>query len=108
MKRFRTQANIRWLLALHLVVFSTGAVTAQCPAGSIINGTGSITNGQTTCITTAVSSDITLNNGASMVVIAGGNYTGNLSTNNGSVIQVQAGGQFAPNQANTFSASLYE
>jgi hypothetical protein len=106
MKRFRTPANIRWLLVLYLVVSSTSAATAQCPAGSIINGTGSITNGQTTCITSGVSSDVQLNNGATMVIISGGNYTGNLSSNNGSSIQVQAGGQLSPNQANSFSASL--
>jgi hypothetical protein len=41
-----------------------------------------------------------------MVIISGGNYTGNISTNQGSTIQVQTGGQFTPNQANTFSANL--
>src|SRR5688500_5693910 len=93
MKIFRTPSNIRWLLAMNMVVFTTGAATAQCPAGSMINATGTITNGQTTCITTNVSSDILLNNGASMVVVNGGNYTGNLSTNQGSTIQIEAGGR---------------
>jgi hypothetical protein len=103
---FRTLANIRWLLALHMVVFATRAVTAQCPAGSIANGTGTITNGQTTCITTAVSGSVQINNGGTMVVINGGNYTGNLSTNNGSTIQIQVGGTLAPNTANNFAASV--
>lgn len=106
MKLFRIPANIRWLLAMNMVVFTTGAATAQCPAGSTVNATGTITNGNTTCITSGVSSDITLNNGAKMVIISGGNYTGNLSSNNGSTIEVQAGGQLSPNQANTFSASV--
>lgn len=106
MKRFRTPANNCWLLAIHLVILSTGVATAQCPGGSIINGTGTINNGQTTCITSGVSSDVQLNNGATMVIISGGNYTGNLSTNNGSSIEVQAGGQLSPAQANNFAASL--
>lgn len=103
---FRTHANIRWLLALNMVLFTTQGVTAQCPAGSSINATGTITNGNTTCITGAVSGSVQLNNGGQMVVIGGGNYTGNISTNNGSIIQVQAGGQFAPGTANSFSAAL--
>jgi len=106
MKLFGNPANIRWLLAMNMVVLTTGVATAQCPAGSTANATGTINNGQTTCITTGVSSDITLNNGARMVIISGGNYTGNLSSNNGSVIEVQAGGQLTPNQANTFSAAV--
>lgn len=106
MKRIRIPVNNRWLLVINIMVFTTGAATAQCPAGSTPNATGTISNGQTTCITTGVSSDITLNNGARMVIISGGNYTGNITTNNGSVIEVQAGGQFTPNQANTFSASV--
>src|ERR1044072_3940304 len=93
MKLFSNPANIRWLLATTMVVFTTGVATAQCPAGSTANATGTITNGNTTCITTGVSADITLNNGAKMVIISGGNYTGNLSTNSGSIIEVQLGGQ---------------
>ncbi|WP_166437287.1 T9SS type A sorting domain-containing protein [Niastella caeni] len=103
---FRTPANSRWLLVVYWVVCSTRAVTAQCPAGSIINTGGTITNGQTACITTAFSGSIQLNNGATMVVINGGDYTGNLSTNQGSAIQIEAGGRFAPSTANSFSASL--
>ncbi|WP_081149686.1 T9SS type A sorting domain-containing protein [Niastella vici] len=103
---FRTHANIRWLLAINMLIFTTQAVTAQCPAGSIVNGTGTITNGTTTCITGAVSGAVQINNGGQMVVINGGNYTGNLSTNQGSIIQIQVGGQFAPSQANSFSSSI--
>jgi len=103
---FRTRANILWILVINMVVFSTTAVTAQCPAGSIINGTGTITNGNTTCITGAVSGSVQLNNGSQMVVINGGNYTGDLGTNNGSTIIIQAGGQFSPTNANSFSASI--
>jgi hypothetical protein len=106
MKLFSNPANIRWLLAMCMVVFTTRAATAQCPAGSTVNTTGTINNGETTCITTGVSGNITLNNGAKMVIISGGNYTGILSTNNGSTIEVQAGGQLTPNQANTFSAAV--
>jgi len=103
---FRTHANIRWILVMNMVIFTTQAVNAQCPAGSTVNATGSITNGQTTCITGAVSGAVQLNNGGQMVVISGGNYTGDLSTNNGSTITIQAGGQFAPSTANSFSASI--
>lgn len=106
MKLFRNPANTRWLLAINMVVFTTAAATAQCPAGSTANATGTINNGQTTCITTGVSSDITLNNGAKMVIISGGTYAGNISTNNGSSIEIQTGGQFSPTQANTFSAAV--
>jgi hypothetical protein len=103
---FRTPANIRWLLALHFVVFATRAVTAQCPAGSIVNTAGTITNGQTACITTSFSGALQLNNGGTMVVINGGNYTGNLSANQGSTIQIQAGGTLAPSTANNFASSV--
>jgi type IX secretion system substrate protein len=103
---FRTPANIRWLLVIIWVVFTTRALKAQCPAGSIINTGGTMTNGQTACITSAFNGAIQLNNGATMVVINGGNYTGNLSTNQGSTIQIQAGGRLEPSQANSFSASL--
>lgn len=103
---FRTPANIRWLLAIIWVVFTTLSVTAQCPAGSIINTGGTITNGQTACITTAFNGSIQLNNGATMVVVSGGDYTGNLSANQGSTIQIQAGGRFAPSNANNFAGSL--
>jgi hypothetical protein len=103
---FRTPANIRWLLVILWVVFSTRAVTAQCPAGSISNTAGNYTNGQIICISTAFSGAITLNNGATMVIVSGGNYTGDITTNQGSVIQIQMGGKFAPSQANTFSAAL--
>src|SRR5690349_5834611 len=106
MKLFCNPANVRWLLAINMVVFTTAAATAQCPAGSTANATGTINNGQITCITTGVSSDITLNNGAKMVIISGGTYAGNISTNNGSTIEIQTGGQFNPNQANTFSAAV--
>jgi hypothetical protein len=102
----RTRANIRWLLVILWVVLSTRPVTAQCPAGSISNAAGSYTNGQTVCISTAFSGAITLTNGATMVIVSGGNYTGNITTNQGSVIQIQTGGKFAPSQANTFSADL--
>jgi hypothetical protein len=103
---FRTPANIRWLLALHMVVFATRAVIAQCPAGSFSNTAGTYTNGQTVCITTGFSGAIQLNNGATMVVVNGGNYTGNLDAHNGSTIQIQAGGRLAPGNANNFAASL--
>jgi hypothetical protein len=103
---FRTPANIRWILVIIWVVFTTLVVTAQCPAGSFSNTAGTYTNGQTICISTAFSGAIQLNNGATMVVINGGDYTGNLTANNGSTIQIQAGGRLAPNQANNFAASL--
>ena len=103
---FRNPANIRWILVIIWVVFTTRAVTAQCPAGSVVNTGGSITNGQTACITSAFNGAIQLNNGATLVIINGGNYTGDLSTNQGSTIQIQTGGNLAPSQANSFSASL--
>lgn len=103
---FRTLACIHRIWVMIPALFTTGAVTAQCPAGSIINTSGTYNNGQTACITSGFSGAIALNNGAAMYVTNGGNYTGNLSTNQGSAIQVQAGGRFAPSQANSFSASL--
>jgi hypothetical protein len=106
MKLFRTPANIRWILAMTMVVFSTRAVTAQCPAGSITNTAATYTNGQTACVTTAFSGSIQLNNGATLVVTNGGNYTGNLISNQGSIIQIQAGGRLAPGTANNFSANI--
>jgi hypothetical protein len=103
---FRTPANIRWILVINLVIFTTRAVTAQCPAGSIVNTGGTITNGQTACITTAFNGSIQLNNGGTLIITNGGNFTGDLSTNQGSTIQIQAGGRLEPSQANSFSASL--
>jgi hypothetical protein len=103
---FRTPANIRWLLAVSLVVFTARAVTAQCPGGSFSNATGTFTNGQTVCISAAVSGNIQLNNGAAMVVINGGNFTGDLDAKQGSTITIQSGGRLAPNNANSFAASL--
>ncbi|WP_207515507.1 T9SS type A sorting domain-containing protein [Longitalea luteola] len=103
---FRTHAFIRWIGAMNLVLWSAGVVKAQCPAGSTVNSAGTYNNGQTVCITTNFSGDISLNNGATLYIANGGNYTGNLSTNNGSVVQVATGGRLAPSQANSFSASL--
>jgi hypothetical protein len=103
---FRTPANIRWILVIYWVVFTTRAVTAQCPAGSFSNTAGTYTNGQTICISAAFSGAITLNNGSTMVVINGGNYTGDLDAKQGSTIQIQAGGRLAPNQANNFASSI--
>ncbi|WP_205513692.1 T9SS type A sorting domain-containing protein [Longitalea arenae] len=103
---FRTRTCIRWIWVMSLVVCTIRQVSAQCPAGSIVNTAGTYNNGQTVCITTGFSGSIQLNNGATMVVANGGNYTGDLNTNQGSTIQVQAGGRLAPNQANSFSASL--
>jgi len=103
---FRTPANSRWLLVVIWVVFTTRAVTAQCPAGSTINTAGTYHNGETICITTGFSGNITLNNGATMVVTGGGNYTGNLDAKKGSTVRIQAGGVFAPNPANNFSGAL--
>lgn len=106
MKLFRTPANIRWLLAVYLVVFATRAVTAQCPAGSFSNTARTFNHGETVCISTAFSGSISLNNGATLVVVNGGNYTGNLDARQGSIIQIQAGGTLAPGTANNFSASI--
>lgn len=41
-----------------------------------------------------------------MVIVSGGNYTGDLDARNGSSIQVQTGGTLAPVNANNFSANL--
>jgi hypothetical protein len=102
---FRTPANIRWLLVILWVVLSTPSVIAQCPAGSTLNTAGVYTNGTNICITTSFSGNITLNNGATMTVTSGGNYTGNLDAKKGSVVNIQLGGTFAPN-ANNFAATL--
>jgi hypothetical protein len=103
---FRTHANIRWLLAMTMVVFTTRAVTAQCPAGSFTNAAGTYNNGETVCISTAFNGAISLNNGANLVIVNGGNYTGVLDARQGSNIQIQAGGTLAPNTANNFSAVI--
>ncbi len=102
----RTRANIRWLLVILWVVASTRAVTAQCPAGSTLNTAGSYTSGQTVCITTGFSGNITLNNGANMVITNGGNYTGNFDGKKGDSVKVQLGGTFAPGNANNFAGML--
>ena len=101
----RTPANIRWLLVIIGVVLSTPSVIAQCPAGSTLNTAGVYTNGTNICITTAFSGNITLNNGATMTVTSGGNYTGTLDAKKGSTVNVQLGGTFAPN-ANNFAGTL--
>ncbi|OQP51311.1 hypothetical protein A4H97_27415 [Niastella yeongjuensis] len=102
----RTRANTRWLLVILWVVLSTRAINAQCPAGSTPNTPGTYALGTTVCITTAVSGNITLNSGATMIVISGGNYTGNLDAKKGSAIIIQNGGIFAPGNANNFAATL--
>ena len=101
----RTPANIRWILVIIGVVLSTPSVIAQCPAGSTLNTAGTYTNGTNICITTAFSGNITLNNGATMTVTSGGNYTGTLDAKKGSIVNVQLGGTFAPN-ANNFAGTL--
>src|SRR5262249_37665065 len=87
----RTRANIQRILAIIGVVLSTQAVTAQCPAGSTLNTAGTYTNGQTVCITTGFSGNITLNNGSKMVIATGGNYTGNIDAKKGDSVIVQKG-----------------
>src|ERR1700752_2082163 len=101
----RTPANIRWLLVVIGVVLSIPSVIAQCPAGSTLNTAGTYTNGTNICITTAFSGNITLNNGATMTVTSGGNYTGTLDAKKGSIVNIQLGGTFAPN-ANNFAGTL--
>jgi len=100
---FRTPAR---LLAVATMAFIAPKAFAQCPAGSTLNTAGTYTNGHTVCITTTVSGDITVNNGATMVVINGGNYTGNISANSGSTITIQSGGTFAPSTANNFAGAI--
>src|SRR6185436_6461854 len=53
-----------------------------------------------------VSGSIQLNNGAAMVVINGGNFTGDIDAKQGSTITIQSGGSFAPGNANNFASSL--
>jgi Secretion system C-terminal sorting domain len=79
---------------------------AQCPVGSTINTAGTYTNGNTVCITTSFSGNLTVNNGATMVITNGGNYTGVLSANNGSVITIQSGGILAASTANNFAGAI--
>lgn len=106
MKQYLLLTNKIALWFTLLVLFTTPVMMAQCPSGSISNTAGTYTNGQIVCISTTVSGDITLNNGATMVVINGGRFTGNINAKNGSVIQVKAGGTFAPNSANNFAATI--
>jgi len=88
------------------MAFVAPEAVAQCPAGSTLNTAGTYTNGHTVCITTAVSGDITVNNGATMVITNGGKYTGNISANNGSAIKIQSGGTFSPSTANNFAGAI--
>src|SRR5438067_12756171 len=106
MKLFRTPVSIRWLLPVSIMAFVTPKAVAQCPVGSTVNTAGTYTNGNTVCITTSFSGNITVNNGATMVVTNGGNYTGNLSANNGSVIKIQSGGILSPSTANNFAGAI--
>jgi hypothetical protein len=103
---FRTRTNILRLLVLIWMVFSTRLVTAQCPVGSTLNTAGTYNNGQTVCINTNFSGNITLNNGATMVISSGGNYTGNLDAKQGSTVKVHLGATLAPGNANNFAATL--
>jgi len=79
---------------------------AQCPVGSIVNGSGNVTNGKVLCISATVSNSVSLKNGGTMVVVSGGKYTGSLDANSGSTITVNTGGELSPSTANSFSAAL--
>jgi hypothetical protein len=106
MNMYRTLVSIRWILTISLIAYVAPLANAQCPAGSTLNTAGTYTSGHTVCITTAVSGNITVNNGATMVVINGGKYTGNISANSGSVITIQNGGTFSPSTANNFAGAI--
>jgi len=99
MKRFtRTRISSRMLLMAQIMtILAVHTATAQCPSGSTLNTGGTYTNGQTVCITTNFGTDITLNNGATMVVTSTGNYTGNITSRNGSTVIVQKGGTVSSN-----------
>ncbi|OQP46359.1 hypothetical protein A4D02_31680 [Niastella koreensis] len=101
----RTPANIRWLLVILWVVLSTSSLIAQCPGGSTLNTAGTYNNGTNICITTAFSGNISLNNGATLTITSGGNYTGTLDAKKGSIVNVQKGGTLAAT-ANNFAATL--
>ncbi|WEK34721.1 MAG: T9SS type A sorting domain-containing protein [Candidatus Pseudobacter hemicellulosilyticus] len=79
-------------------------LSAQCPAGSISNTAGNYNNGQVVCISSSFNQEITLNSGAKMVIVSGGNFTGNINAKSGSTIEVNTGGTFNPNNANSFAA----
>ncbi len=101
--------SIRFIVRLFLVTAACNAgiqASAQCPAGSVSNTGGTYNSGETVCISLPVTSSITLNNGAKMVVINNGAYTGNITANAGSQIIVQNGGTFTPTVANSFAATL--
>lgn len=101
--------SIRFIVRSILVAAACNAgiqAAAQCPAGSVSNTGGTYGSGQTVCISLPVTSSITLNSGAKMVVINNGAYTGNITANSGSEVIVQTGGTFTPTIANSFAATL--
>ncbi|MFT3822387.1 MAG: T9SS type A sorting domain-containing protein [Chitinophagaceae bacterium] len=108
MKQFYAQPlNYIVNAVLVLITVCIGLPTmAQCPVGSTTNGTGNITNGQVTCITTTVSASININNGGQMLIVSGGKYTGNITANQGSSITVNSGGELSPSSFNTFGVAL--
>lgn len=88
-----------------LTMTSSSTLWAQCPAGSlapVANKTYS--SGEVVCISATFSSPIKLNNGAKMVIVNGGQYSGNIDANPGSTIDIGSGGKFTPGGGNVNGA----
>lgn len=98
--------NFYSLLFLILFITMLQPAAAQCPAGSTSNTAGTYNNGTVICISASVSGTITLNNGAKMVVVNGGNFTGDFNGKSGSTIEVKAGGTFKPGNANNLASAI--
>ncbi len=103
MKHLYPKLSIGNLLIFVLTIIAFQPAAAQCPAGSVSNAAGTYNNGSVVCISSNVSGTITLNNGAKMVVVSGGNFTGDFNGNSGSTIEVKAGSIFKPGNTNNLA-----
>lgn len=94
------------LLATILIAFQTNAI-AQCPApGASCNVGGTFNNGQTLYVNQPLSANVSLKNGAKMIIQAGGHYTGLLTASKGSTIEVSGGGRLEPLDGGSFATDL--
>lgn len=97
------------LSVMTIVLSLTSLVSnAQCPPGSVppVNNQN-YNNGDVVCISVPFSGTIKLTNGATMVVVAGGNFTGTIVANPGSAIEIYKNGTFSPSGMWNFKGSIH-
>lgn len=106
MKHLYPKPFISSLLMFIFTISFLQPVAAQCPAGSVSNAAGTYNSGSVVCISSNVNGTITLNSGAKMVVVSGGNFTGDFNGASGSTIEVRAGGTFKPGNTNNLASAI--